>query len=114
MDEAKPMLVPKLVVVTKAASRGARIHSPAGLTSTHRSNLHGRASKSYRERQKEARAAASAIRKAAEEKRRAALTQMFMARYNARKAVKQAIRDRGERVTDYTVAEIHRMAEALI
>jgi hypothetical protein len=72
------------------------------------------ASKSYRERQKEARAAASAIRKAAEEKRRAALTQMFMARYNARKAVKQAIRDRGERVTDYTVAEIHRMAEALI
>ena len=45
------------------------------------------ASKSYRERQKEARAAASAIKKAAEEKRRAALTQMFMARYNARKAV---------------------------
>jgi hypothetical protein len=38
LDEAKPIIVPKLVAVTKAASRGARIHSPTGLTSTTRCN----------------------------------------------------------------------------
>jgi hypothetical protein len=72
------------------------------------------APKSYRERQKEARRIAREARKALEAERRAAFEKIAKARYDARKLVKKQIRDRGEKPTDYTLAEIHRLADALI
>jgi hypothetical protein len=72
------------------------------------------APKSYRERQKEARAAARAIRKARERERLRQLLPIFEAQRMARKAVRELIRAQGKKVTDYSVREINSAAVVIV
>jgi hypothetical protein len=67
--------------------------------------------KSYRERQKEARRAASAIRKAREAELRRQRTIISEARRMALQIVKDEIRASGRKWTDYSALELRQRAE---
>jgi hypothetical protein len=56
---------------------------------------------------------ASAAKKALEAERRAAFEKIARARYDARKAIRQSIRDIGKKPTDYSMREINEWAEAI-
>jgi hypothetical protein len=72
------------------------------------------ANKPYRERMKEARAAASAQRKAEKAEWRRRVELMVTARMMALEAVKRTIRDRGDRVTHYTYAQLRTQANEMM
>jgi hypothetical protein len=72
------------------------------------------ATQSYRERMKAARAAASAQRKAEKAAWQRRVELMATARMMALEAVKLTIRDRGERITNYTQAQLRVRAEDMM
>jgi hypothetical protein len=72
------------------------------------------ATQSYRERMKAARAEARAKREAEKAARLRQLTLMSEVRRLALEAVKASIRDRGDRVTLYTYAQLRAQADAMI
>jgi hypothetical protein len=71
------------------------------------------ARKSYRERQREARRAATAQRKAQEAERRRQMWVISEAHRMSIAIVKDQIRARGEKVTDYSVREINERADEI-
>jgi hypothetical protein len=70
--------------------------------------------KSYKERQREARAEASAKRQAAKEAWRRGIELRAVVRRLSLDAAKATIRDRGDRVTDYSPAQLRVMANDFI
>jgi hypothetical protein len=71
------------------------------------------APKSYRERQREARRAASALKRAREAEWQRLIALDAECRRLAKQAVRDQIRARGQKITDYSVREINLRAEAL-
>jgi hypothetical protein len=84
------------------------------LTPTTRSNPMVEATQSYRERMKAARAAASARRKAEKAAWKHRVELVATARMMALDAVKATIRDRGDRVTHYTLAQLRAQADEMM
>jgi hypothetical protein len=72
------------------------------------------ATPSYKERMREARAVASAKRKAEKAEWHRGIELMAVVRRLSLDAAKTAIRDRGDRVTDYDPAQLRAMADAFI
>ena len=107
----------KVILIRLASqhSHAAAVLAPTPTIPTMETNLMVEANpKSYKERQREARAAASAKRKAEKEAWRRGIELRAVVRRLSLDAAKATIRDRGDRVTDCSPAQLRVMADAFI
>jgi hypothetical protein len=111
MDEANPMIVPKLVVVTKRIGECCRITLASPTPSTiavaqkEKAKI-DEARKPYAIRMKEARAIARARREAEKAAWHRRLELIVECRRMALDLTKAEIRDRGDKISKYTLAQI--------